>query len=149
MVFSNERLPALTNYYTNSIMENYTSVDIQMFAEITKSKPCNHEAFLVHIVEKNVQSWKRSPFPNNRFLCCDMKTLETYEYSWNIREIIEKALKDGIYGCIAKWKAEDEARKLRTHPKRTSDFTYWILKDILLKRTLIIIFKCTISLKRF
>jgi hypothetical protein len=126
MMFSNESLPALTKWYnkcyTNSIMEKYTSVDIQKFAEITKSKLCNHDAFLVHFAEENVQDRKRKSYFNNRFLCCDMKTLETYEYSWEISDIIAKKLKDGIHGCIAKWKAEDEALKLRTHPKRTSDF---------------------------
>ncbi|CAO3696537.1 unnamed protein product [Umbelopsis ramanniana] len=122
MIFSNESLPGFPKYYTNSIMEKYTSVDIQKFAEITKLKPCNHDAFLVHFVEENVQDRKRKSCFNNRFLCCDMKTLETYEYSWEVREIITKKLKDGIHGCIAKWKAEDEALKLRTHPKRTSDF---------------------------
>lgn len=122
MIFSNEALPPLAKDYTNSIMEKYTSVDIQKFVQVTKSKLCNHDAFLVHLVEKNVEGRKRKYLSDHRFLCCDIQTLETYEYSWDISDIIVKRLKDGIHGCIAKWKAEDEALKLRTSPKRTSGF---------------------------
>jgi hypothetical protein len=122
MIFSNESLPGDDNYLTNSIMEHYISLDIQTFAEITKSKPCNHDSFVVHFVDENLQDRKRKPFPNHQFICCNMKTLETYEYSWDRRSVVEKALKNDLDGCIAKWKAEDEALKLTEPAERVPDF---------------------------
>jgi hypothetical protein len=51
-----------------------------------------------------------------------VKTLETYEYSDEIRSKVEKMLIDDIDGCIAKWKAEDEVIELNKPAKRILDF---------------------------
>jgi hypothetical protein len=43
LIFTNESISGFGN--DNTIMENYAAIDIQKFAEITKSKPCNHDFF--------------------------------------------------------------------------------------------------------
>ncbi|KAI8578853.1 hypothetical protein K450DRAFT_281338 [Umbelopsis ramanniana AG] len=112
LIFSNERYPERRN--TNTIQEHFISVDIQKFAEITKSKPCNQDSFIVCLGRKN--------YIHYRFMCCNVKTLETYEYTSETKSRIEKELIDNVDGCFAIWKAEDEARKLSKPAKRVSNF---------------------------
>ncbi|KAG2179428.1 hypothetical protein INT44_006274 [Umbelopsis vinacea] len=99
---------------TNAIMEHFTTVDIQKFAEIVKSKPCNHNFFVVHLGPKN--------YIDHLYMCCNVKTLETFEYSSVTKSRIEKELIDNVDGCFANWKAEDEALKLTKPAKRVSNF---------------------------
>jgi hypothetical protein len=127
MIFSNESLPCDVNYLTNSIMEPYISVDIQTFAEITKSKPCNHDSFVVHFVDENLQDRKRKPFPNHQFICCNMKTLETYEYRSVIKYRVMEILCVKSDDPFVQLKSEYEQLKSIKPLPRFSDFH---LKDI-------------------
>jgi hypothetical protein len=122
-VVHNNELPHLTfcnedsGYYEcndNSIMEHFISVDIQKFAEIAKSKLCNHDFFIVYLGRKNCF--------DSRYMCCNLKTLETYEYTGVIKSGIEKVLFDDVDGCMAKWKAEDEALKSDKPAGRVPEF---------------------------
>jgi hypothetical protein len=118
LIFTNGRAWR-SPYDTNTIMENYKTLDIQKFAEITKSKPCNQNFFLVYLGPRNIDSRWNTSF---RFMFCNMKTLETYEYSHEIRSFVEKSLLEDPDTCIAKWKAEDEALQLKQYTEKTPDF---------------------------
>lgn len=112
LVFTNESISGIGS--NNTIMEDYAAIDLQRFAEITKSKPCNHNFFVVYLGRKET--------PDGRYICCNVKTLETYEYSDKIRSKVEQMLINDIDGCIAKWKAEDELIELNKPAKRILDF---------------------------
>ncbi|KAG2179429.1 hypothetical protein INT44_006275 [Umbelopsis vinacea] len=115
LIFSNYELASfIRRGNTNTIMENFTTVDIQKFAEIVKSKPCNHNFFVVHLGPKN--------YIDHLYMCCNVKTLETFEYSSVTKSRIEKELIDNVDDCFAKWKAEGEALKLTKPAKRVSNF---------------------------
>ncbi|KAG2185078.1 hypothetical protein INT43_000991 [Umbelopsis isabellina] len=126
MIFSNEELFP-TNYQRNSIMENYSSVDVQQLASNTQSKPCRQDFFLIYLGEKEVQIFCRSCNKSRkkkdaRYMCCSMKTLETYEYSWELIRRVDQMLLGDVDECIAKLKAEDEVAKLQKPAKRMTNF---------------------------
>lgn len=132
LIFTNER------YYNsfsdpNTIMENYTTIDLQIFADITKTKACKQSFFVVHFsnlpesfacqtTPANLSQTSKGPF-----MCCSMKTLEFYEYNFNTRHDIEQALLKDADICFAKWKAEKDAVLAKRPAARISDFR---LRDI-------------------
>jgi hypothetical protein len=116
MVFTREglRFSDKVDDDTNCIMENYTTLDLQNFAEITKSKPCNHNFFVVYLGPTDDSS--------HRYMCCNMKTFETYEYGSAMKSRIEKMLHEDVDAGIRKWEAEDQALDLKKPAKRTPNF---------------------------
>ncbi|KAI8576310.1 hypothetical protein K450DRAFT_283609 [Umbelopsis ramanniana AG] len=106
---------------TNCIMENYTSLDLQNLAEITKSKHCNHDFFIVYLGPSN-DSKHPNMCASHQYMCCSTKTLETYEYRTAIQSRVEKMLYEDVEACIKKWKAEDQALELKKPAKRTPNF---------------------------
>lgn len=74
LLFTNE---CIRGYDTedNSIIANYTNVDILKFAETTKSKEYNHMFYVVYL-------------GNDQYLCCGVGNPKTYEYSSAIKHRI-------------------------------------------------------------
>ena len=99
---------------SNCILETYTTLDLQNFAEITRSKTCNQNFFVIYL-GPNAET-------QHRYMCCNMKTLETHEYSGAMKSRIEKALYEDVDACIRKWKAEDQALEMKKPAKRASNF---------------------------
>lgn len=74
LLFTNE---CIRGYDTedNTIIANYTNVDILKFAETTKSKECNNMFYVVYVGD-------------DQYIYCDVRTLITYEYSSAIKHRI-------------------------------------------------------------
>lgn len=113
LLFANENI-TWDPVEDNTIMANYTEVDIPKFAKIVKSKACNDKFFVVYLGD-------------DRYLCCNTQTLETYEYT----SIVKSRIIDILYGKsddpFEKLKAEYDRLKAIVPVPRCSDFH---LKDI-------------------
>lgn len=99
---------------SNCILETYTTLDLQNFAEITRSKTCNQNFFVIYLGQNDKEQ--------HQYMCCNMKTLETHEYSGAMKSRFEKSLYEDVDACIRKWKAEDQALEMKKPAKRTDNF---------------------------
>ncbi|KAI8578856.1 hypothetical protein K450DRAFT_288875 [Umbelopsis ramanniana AG] len=105
LLFTNECIRGYAST-DNTIIANYTRVDIPKFAEIAKSKRCNEKFFDVYL-------------GNDDYICCNRQTLETYEYKSAIKYCVIRIL------C---GKSNDPFRQLiKPLPRKSSNFH---LKDI-------------------
>ncbi|KAJ2961630.1 hypothetical protein NQZ79_g3164 [Umbelopsis isabellina] len=117
-LFHNKDLPYLlfTNEYIrdyntedNSIIASYDKVDFSRFAEITKSKPCNHVFFVVYL-------------GNDHYVCCDVLTLDIYEYTSSIRYRVMEILQDKSENAFIQLKSQDEKLKLLKSIEKVPEF---------------------------
>ncbi|KAG2188658.1 hypothetical protein INT44_001413 [Umbelopsis vinacea] len=126
IIFAREGLQfsgKVDNGTNNCIMENYTNLDLQNLAEITKSKHCNHDFFIVYLGPSEGEDLnRRTMCRSDRYMCCSTKTLETYEYETAIQSRVEKMLYEDVEACIKKWKDEDLALELKKPAKKTPNF---------------------------
>ncbi|CAO3696540.1 unnamed protein product [Umbelopsis ramanniana] len=113
LLFTNECIRGYESDH-NTIIANYTKVDIPQFAEITKSKSCNHKFFIVYLGD-------------DQYICCDMQTLETYEYASVIKYRVIEILCGKSDDPFSQLNSEYEELKLIKPLPRFSDFQ---LKDI-------------------
>jgi hypothetical protein len=113
LLFTNECIRGF-NAEDNTIIANYTNVDIPKFAETTKSKECNHMFYVVYLGD-------------DQYICCDVRTLKTYEYSSVIKHRIMSILREKSNDPFAQLQAEyEELKSIKTLP-RVSNFH---LRDI-------------------
>lgn len=107
LIFTNE---GLHNNATeeNTIIENYTEIDTQKFANIVKSKSCYDKFFVVYL-------------GNDQYMCCIVDSLETYQYSSRIKYRVIQMLYEDVNN-LAKLKTEDEELKMRKPLERINNF---------------------------
>ncbi|CAO3693205.1 unnamed protein product [Umbelopsis ramanniana] len=110
LLFTNECIRGFFQVDEDSIIANYTTVNILSFVEITKSKQCNHSFFMVNLGD-------------DRHLCCDIQTLETYEYHSSNRPLVLDILSGRFGEPFTVLKSEYEMLKTRTPPPRLPTFT--------------------------
>ncbi|KAG2179425.1 hypothetical protein INT44_006271 [Umbelopsis vinacea] len=114
LLFTKEFIKSYSSDY-NTIITNYTIVDIPKFVDIAKSKPCNDRFFVVYLGDY-------------RYICCNMQTLETYEYPSVIKYRIIEILCVKSDDPFVQLKSEYEQLKIiKPLPTTFSDFQ---LKDI-------------------
>ncbi|KAJ2961631.1 hypothetical protein NQZ79_g3165 [Umbelopsis isabellina] len=126
MIFSNEKPLYFKNSF-NTVIGNYSSINIQQLTEITKRKPCRQDYFLIYLGEKELLNICRTcnkirKKMDARYVCCSMKTLESYEYSYELKARVDQMLYEDVDACIATLKAEDEAAELLKPAKRIANF---------------------------
>ncbi|CAM0135959.1 unnamed protein product [Umbelopsis sp. WA50703] len=126
IIFSNEKSSPF-DHSTNTIMEKYTSVDIQQFAEITRTKPCKQGYFVIYLGKKEVLNPPKNrgecqKFVEPRYICCSTKSLQTYEYNHELKSRVDKLISEDVDACIATMKSEDEALELKKPAKRILNF---------------------------
>ena len=107
LLFTNERIPKNGTEY-NTIIEHYAEINIENFAEIAKSKQCHDKFFVIYL-------------GNEQYMCCNMDTLETYQYTGRLKYRVVRMLYEDINN-IAKLKLEDEALKMRKSLQRINNF---------------------------
>ncbi|KAI9286246.1 hypothetical protein BC943DRAFT_359416 [Umbelopsis sp. AD052] len=114
LLFTNECIRGYQST-NDTIISNYTSVDIHKFAEIAKSKRCNEKFFDIYL-------------GNDDYICCNAQTLETYEYKLAVKYRVIEILCDSSDDPFHQLKSEDEKLKLiKSLPSKSSNFH---LKDI-------------------
>ncbi|KAI8578855.1 hypothetical protein K450DRAFT_281340 [Umbelopsis ramanniana AG] len=114
LLFTNECIRGYAGT-DNTIIANYTRVDIPNFAEIAKSKRCNEKFFDVYL-------------GNDDYICCNRQTLETYVYTSVTKHRVIQILCSESDDPFHQLKSEDEKLKLsKPLPRNSSDFH---LKDI-------------------
>ncbi|KAI9286242.1 hypothetical protein BC943DRAFT_351584 [Umbelopsis sp. AD052] len=106
LLFTNECIRGYFKGIDNTIIANYTSVDIPKFAEIAKSKRCNEKFFDIYL-------------GNDDYICCNTRTLETYEY--------KSAIKLSIIGLLYRDLDDPFRQLIKPLPRKSSNFH---LKDI-------------------
>jgi hypothetical protein len=92
----------------NTIIENYNEIDMKKFAKITKNKKCNKTFFIIYL-------------DNEKYICCNIETLETYQYSRRLKYHVIKVLYENVNN-IKKLKEEDEILKNRKSLQRINNF---------------------------
>ncbi|KAI9286243.1 hypothetical protein BC943DRAFT_336527 [Umbelopsis sp. AD052] len=112
LLFTNECIKGYSSDY-NTIITSYTKVDIPKFVDITKSKPCNDKFFVVYLGD-------------DRYICCNTQTLETYEYSSVIKYRVIQILCESDDPFIQLKSEYEQLKSIKPLP-RLSDFQ---LKDI-------------------
>jgi hypothetical protein len=113
LLFANENM-RWDSVEDNTIMANYNKVDILKFAEIAKSKACNDKFFVVYLGD-------------DRYICCNTQTLETYEYTSIAKSRIIRMLYEKSDDPFQKLKSEYDQLKAIEPVPRCSNFP---LKDI-------------------
>ncbi|KAI9286247.1 hypothetical protein BC943DRAFT_379503 [Umbelopsis sp. AD052] len=113
LLFTNECIKGYSSDY-NTIITSYTRVDIPKFVDIAKSKPCNDKFFVVYLGD-------------DRYICCNTQTLETYEYPSVIKYRIIEILCGESDDPFIQLKSEYKQLKSIKPLPRLSDFQ---LKDI-------------------
>lgn len=113
LLFTNECIRGYDSDH-NTIIASYTKVDIPQFAEITKSKSCNHKFFVVYLGD-------------DHNICCNMQTLETYDYTSVIKYRVIEILCGKSDDPFSQLNSEYKELKLIKPLPRFSDFQ---LKDI-------------------
>lgn len=113
LLFTNENL-TWDLAEDNTIIANYTEVDIRKFAEIAKSKACNDKFFVVYLGD-------------DRYLCCNTRNLETYEYTSIIKSRVINILNGKSDDPFEQLKSQHDQLKAIEPLPRFPDFH---LKDI-------------------
>ncbi|KAI8578854.1 hypothetical protein K450DRAFT_244842 [Umbelopsis ramanniana AG] len=113
LLFTNECIRGYSSDH-NTIIANYTRVDIPKFAEMIKSKPCNDKFFVVYLGD-------------DQYICCNTRTLETYEYKSVIKYRVIQILCGESDDPFIQLKSEYEQLSSINPLPKFSDFQ---LKDI-------------------
>ncbi|KAG2185081.1 hypothetical protein INT43_000994 [Umbelopsis isabellina] len=108
LLFTNECVRDC-NTQDNSIIACYDKVEFSSFADITKSKPCNHNFFVVYL-------------GNDQYVCCDVLNLDTYEYTSSMRYRVMEILQDKTKDAFTELKSQDEELKLLKPVERLPEF---------------------------
>ncbi|CAM0141848.1 hypothetical protein VKS41_004452 [Umbelopsis sp. WA50703] len=111
LLFTNEKLQFNLSE-DNTIIANYINVDIPQFAEITISKLCNNKYFVVYLGD-------------GQYICCNVQTLETYQYSSHLKYHIVEILRESPDDPFTRLKSHIDS--IHNHlkiepPKRTVSF---------------------------